>query len=437
MRPLDRLIDFLLICLGFAAAVLAYNTLYQGGLSLYEVLTGSGASILAFWIATEWRNNDGMEPISWWVALIERFCFGTGANLLLHAILTYVFYIRRTPFLIATGGFFSAALLSFYARTTVDRARTSRRFLLIGFDSIARKIFGALQEPLIGVLTSQPALVPAGAPWLGGPGDIEEILKKYQPTNIVVSMAQWESRISPAVLLNCRLAGVVVEESHAVYERFFNRVCCERLQPVELLLSSALRGDSRTIAIQSVYTDLIALALLLALAPVMLLIATAVRLFGGAGPVFVSVECAGFQYIPFRLLRFRTTRQDGTGSLTGVGRLLNRLRLTNLPQLVNVVRGDMALVGPRPTRSEFARYLTNVMPFYSHRFSVKPGIFGWARMHVPADVSLPDECSQIEYDLFYVKEGSLWLDAEIILATLAPSKPNAVLAATAERTFSS
>ena len=434
MRPRDRFINLLLICAGFAAAVLAYNILFQGGLSVYEVLTGSGASVLAFWVATEWRNNDGMEPASWWVALIERFCFGTGANLLLHAILTYVFYIRRTPFLMATGGLFSAALLSFYARTTVDRARTSKRFLLVGFDSIASKIFHVLREPLIGVVSSQPALVPAGTPCLGGPGDIEEILRQHQPTNIVVSMEQWESRISPSVLLNCRLSGVVVEESHAVYERFFNRVCCERLQPVELLLSSALRGDSRTIAIQSVYTDLIALALLLALSPLMLLIVTAVRLFGGAGPVFVSVECAGFQYIPFRLLRFRTTRQDETGSVTGVGRVLNRLRLTNLPQLINVVRGDMALVGPRPVRSEFARYLTTVMPFYSHRFSVKPGIFGWARMHVPEGVSLPDECSQIEYDLFYVKEGCLWLDAEIILATLARSKP---MAATAEGNFPS
>jgi lipopolysaccharide/colanic/teichoic acid biosynthesis glycosyltransferase len=100
---------------------------------------------------------------------------------------------------------------------------------------------------------------------------------------------------------------------------------------------------------------------------------------------------------------------------------------------VNVVRGDMALVGPRPTRSEFARYLTAVMPFYSHRFSVKPGILGWARMHVPEGVALPDECGQIEYDLFYVKEGCLWLDAEIIFSTFAASRPKAQ-AAPAERT---
>ena len=108
--------------------------------------------------------------------------------------------------------------------------------------------------------------------------------------------------------------------------------------------------------------------------------------------------------------------------MTGVGRIISRLRLANLAQLLNVVRGDMALVGPRPVRSEFARYLTDVMPFHSHRFSVKPGILGWAQMHTSRGDQLTDECRRIEYDLFYIKEGSLWMDAEIMLESVAPAK---------------
>ena len=154
----------------------------------------------------------------------------------------------------------------------------------------------------------------------------------------------------------------------------------------------------------------------------MALIGLAVGLFSGPGPVFESIECAGFQYIPFRLLRFRTTRLDGTGTMTRVGRVISRLHLANLPQLLNVVRGDMALVGPRPVRSEFARYLTGVMPFYSHRLSVRPGIVGWAQMHAPDAASFPDVCREIEYDLFYVKEGSLWMDAEIMIQSLGPAR---------------
>jgi lipopolysaccharide/colanic/teichoic acid biosynthesis glycosyltransferase len=142
----------------------------------------------------------------------------------------------------------------------------------------------------------------------------------------------------------------------------------------------------------------------------------AVVFFGGPGPVFESIECAGFQYIPFRLLRFRTTSTAGDERRTPAGRLITKLGFVNLPQLINIVRGDMALVGPRPARRAFAHHLTQVMPFYAHRFSVKPGIIGWAQIHsTGGSQDLPDECRDIEYDLFYIKEGSLWMDIEILV----------------------
>jgi lipopolysaccharide/colanic/teichoic acid biosynthesis glycosyltransferase len=421
MRTQDRVVNFLLISTGFLGALFVYNTLFNGGLSPSETLITCVTSILAFWAAIEVRNSVGYEAPNWWISFIELGCVGTGANLVLHAVLTYAFYLRRTPFLITAGGVFSAALLTWRARVTTERDRSRKRILLVGFDSIAQRILKLFREPLIGVIAGQSALVPAGVPWLGDVSEIETIVNKHQPTNIVVSLKDWASGVSPAVLLKCCMSGVIVEESPAAYERFLNRVCCERLQPVDLLLSSTLRGDSRTMAIQSVYTNLIGLALLLALSPLMLIASVAVGLFSGPGPVFEGLECAGFQYIPFRLLRFRTTRLDGTGTMTSVGRMIARLHLTNLPLLLNVVRGDMALVGPRPVRSEFASYLTEVMPFYAHRFSVRPGILGWAQMHVPKGVQQPDECRQIEYDLYYIKAASLWLDAEIMLESVGPS----------------
>jgi lipopolysaccharide/colanic/teichoic acid biosynthesis glycosyltransferase len=135
------------------------------------------------------------------------------------------------------------------------------------------------------------------------------------------------------------------------------------------------------------------------------------------------VECAGFQYIPFRLLRFRTTPATGDERRTWAGRLISRLGILNLPQLINIVRGDMALVGPRPTRRQFAYRLTETMPFYGHRFSVKPGITGWAQIHAPKGQpnDPPEECRDIEYDLFYIKEGSLWMDIEILIDAILGS----------------
>jgi lipopolysaccharide/colanic/teichoic acid biosynthesis glycosyltransferase len=154
------------------------------------------------------------------------------------------------------------------------------------------------------------------------------------------------------------------------------------------------------------------------LAPLLIIVSLAVAVFSGPGPVLERIECAGFRYIPFGLLRFRTRPLDGSDAMTRVGRILSRLRLVNLPQLINVVRGEMALVGPHPVRREFAYYLTDLMPFYSHRFSVKPGILGWAQMHVPKTIMPASECLRIEYDLYYIKEGSPWLDAQILISIL-------------------
>jgi lipopolysaccharide/colanic/teichoic acid biosynthesis glycosyltransferase len=252
-----------------------------------------------------------------------------------------------------------------------------------------------------------------------------------QPTQIVIGTVACGESVPAGLLLRCKLQGIRITDAAALYEKLFARVCCERLQPGELLLSSALRGDSRTMAIQAVYNNVIGLAILLLLSPLLLAIAAAVALTSGAGPVFESMECAGFQYIPFRLQRFRTTRRDG--SRTAVGRALRWLRLVNLPQLFNVVRGDMALVGPRPVRSEFARYLSAQMPFYAYRFSVKPGFGGWAQVHQLGKAD-PDTRREIEYDLYYIKQGSIWLDLEILLDRLvnhprAAQAPKQLLAA--------
>jgi lipopolysaccharide/colanic/teichoic acid biosynthesis glycosyltransferase len=412
-----RLVDLLLITVSFALALLLYNVLLQGGLTPQEMLIGFGSSVLGFWLAIQLKDWGGSGTESEWIVTVEQFCFGTGINLLLHSLMTYGFLLRRTPFLVVTGSLLSAVMLAGARRWVFVRRQMDARVLMVGFDSVARKILGALRLPVLGVVGGVPGEDASEIPYMGDIGDLDAVIEVFRPTHLVVSMKDWQARLSASQLLRYRLAGMMVEEVQTVYEKLFTRVCCERLQPMELLLSSALRGDSRTMAIQAIYTNLVALFLLLLLSPLMLVTALAVALFSGPGPVFESMECAGFQYIPFRMLRFRTTRHDGTAAVTRVGRLIRKLRLANLPQLINIVRGDMALVGPLPVRREFASYLTGLMPFYSHRFSVKPGIMGWARMHAPRH-TVADDCRQVEYDLYYIKAGSLWLDMEIVFRML-------------------
>jgi lipopolysaccharide/colanic/teichoic acid biosynthesis glycosyltransferase len=426
MRPSllqDKLIDLLLILTGFVAAIVPYSALLKSGLNFKEMLFASVIAALAFWVAIQFHDA-GSEGFV--IGLLERFCLGAGANLLLHALLAYGFFVRRIPFLIAIGSLVAAVLLSLRRYRVSRRSEMDSRVLLIGFDAITRKIAASLRQPVLGVIgpdissdvsDGTPSL-PERVPFLGSLAACEKIIRDQRPTHVVIGMNDWDSRISPSVLLNCRLAGTVVEDAPAVYERIFHRVSCQRLQPMDLLLSSSLRGDSRTMAIQAIYTNLIGLSFLVALSPILMLVAFAIALSSRGGPVFESTDCAGFRYIPFQRLRFRTLRTDGSGQMTRLGRAITRLHLANLPQLINVVRGEMALVGPRAVRQDFAHYLTGLMPFYSHRFSVKPGIMGWAQLHLSARGLPSDECLQAEYDLYYIKEGSPWLDGQILLDSL-------------------
>ena len=127
MRAAGKFVDFLLISLGFVGALAVYNTFFQGGLGVYETMLGTGASVLAFWAAVEFRNGSIEEPVAGWVRFLETFCVGTGVNLLLHAFLTYAFYIRRTPFLIVQR--WCSCLRAVDAADALGSSKVSRRAL--------------------------------------------------------------------------------------------------------------------------------------------------------------------------------------------------------------------------------------------------------------------------------------------------------------------
>jgi lipopolysaccharide/colanic/teichoic acid biosynthesis glycosyltransferase len=178
-------------------------------------------------------------------------------------------------------------------------------------------------------------------------------------------------------------------------------------------------------AIQAIYSNLIGIALLVVLLPLLLAGAFLTRMAAGPGPLFDRVECAGFQGVPFFRHGFRVTNSV-TGHVTGVGAWLTRLRLKGLPQLINLVRGEMALFGPQPTRMVFAERLESLSPIFARRLSVKPGIFGWAQAQggksrpSKGDLSaeIQEETLRIAYDLYYLEFGSPLMDLEILGRTL-------------------
>ena len=216
-------------------------------------------------------------------------------------------------------------------------------------------------------------------------------------------------------LLDLQFRGVEIERVAELYEMACERVCIAELMPSQLIFSDELGARRGAVALQAIYSNIVALIGLALLAVLMIPIALAIKL-SSAGPVLEDHVRLGLNLVPFTLYRFRCRRADGR--LTGPGRWLRRLRLDGLPQLMCVIRGEMALVGPRPHRPEFIPVLMEQMPYYGQRHAVRPGILGWGQLNCDYGPRLRDARASLEYDLYYIKHMSPALDAYIILHSL-------------------
>jgi lipopolysaccharide/colanic/teichoic acid biosynthesis glycosyltransferase len=413
--------DLLACLVGFSIAVWLYAGLAAGGFSLNwpaEATRETLVSAFTAWVAIAFTWNPWSDGVRLW---IDRLFSAIGFNLMVQYGLDYLFRISPTPWPVAVvGSILAIALIGAFPRR-LDPAfpDPAGGTLLLGYDSMAEAVLPALGPSVIGALGEVP---PPSFPYLGGLNRFEEVLASRKPGRIVVNDPSWPSLISPRRLLALRYAGVAIQGTPLLFENLLKRVCWERLDPVDLLLSPRLNINRPAIALQAIYTNVIGLALLVLLVPLLIPVAVLTAIATAASPL-ESVECLGFQRIPFHLLRFRTRRSDGTP--VWVGKLLRNLHLINLPQLINVVRGEMALFGPPPVRMEFAEPLAELIPAYAHRFSVKPGVVGWSQANLSTVLPVPDECLRLEYDLYYISEESPSLDLDILFRTLfrVPFRP--------------
>jgi len=191
----------------------------------------------------------------------------------------------------------------------------------------------------------------------------------------------------------------------------------EQLRPSDVIFHDTVGPRPNNVALQSIYTNLVALCLFAALLPFLPVVALAIKLTS-PGPVFERETRLGFRGVPFTLFRFRCAIvEHGCRKITRVGYWLRRLHLVNLPQLWNVVRGEMALIGPRPERKEFVRVIGEVIPFFAQKQCVKPGLTGWSQINCRNEQAI-DTVRALEYDLYYIKNISLALDAYIVLQAL-------------------
>ncbi len=262
----------------------------------------------------------------------------------------------------------------------------------------------------------------------GDPGVIARCAREFRATEIVVATDDRRG-LPVSQLLQCRVAGIRVIDYLDFIERETETVDLSALQPSWLIFSDGFRGSVLAKACKRSLDIVSSLALLLFTLPLMLL-ACLLIMIESPGPVLYRQQRVGLAGRPFVLLKLRSmcadAEQDGaprwalTGDprVTRVGRFIRRLRIDELPQLWNVLRGDMSLVGPRPERPAFVGEFCRQIPFYAERHCVKPGITGWAQTNYPYGASLEDARNKLSYDLYYVKNHGLFLDVIIILQTI-------------------
>ncbi|GAM10603.1 UDP-N-acetylgalactosamine-undecaprenyl-phosphate N-acetylgalactosaminephosphotransferase [Geobacter sp. OR-1] len=254
-------------------------------------------------------------------------------------------------------------------------------------------------------------------------------VRRVGAQKIVVSLSERRGVFPLQEVLSCKLTGIEVVDAPSFYEQMTGKLLLENITPSWFIFSHGFRVTLGLRLIKRI-TDLLcaSFGLLLTL-PFFPLIALVIRI-DSPGPILFRQTRVGEGEKLFNLYKFRSMRQDaetGTGAVwakekdprvTKVGEFLRKSRIDEIPQLFNVLRGDMSLVGPRPERPEFVRKLTEVIPYYSERHYIKPGVTGWAQVRYPYGASVEDAIEKLRFDLYYIKNISLPFDILIILETI-------------------
>lgn len=264
---------------------------------------------------------------------------------------------------------------------------------------------------------------------LGSIDDLEKIVLENRPDVVVVALAERRGVFPYREMLDCKLRGIRVEDWPTFYEKLTGKILIQNLRPSWLIFSE---GFTRTGFIKTLKrtADVLCAALGLCVSlPLMGFVALLIKL-DSCGPIFFRQERVGEHGKVFTLYKFRTMIADAekeTGPVwaqntdprvTRLGSVMRRTGMDEIPQLFNVLKGDMSLVGPRPERPHFVAELQEKIPYYSQRLTVKPGVTGWAQVRYGYGATVEDALEKLQYDLYYIKNMSFFLDFLIVLSTL-------------------
>jgi sugar transferase (PEP-CTERM system associated) len=251
---------------------------------------------------------------------------------------------------------------------------------------------------------------------------------KLRVERVIVALEDRRGSMPVRELLDLRLRGVVIEDSSVVMEMLLGKLPLDGLNPSSLIFTQGFNVKASQQILRRIVSIAVSFTALVICLPFIPFIVLAVRL-SSPGPIFYRQTRVGLRGRLFSVIKFRTMRQDAEEQgavwaakndprVTSLGRFMRLTRLDEIPQLWNVLRGEMGFVGPRPERPEFVRWLASEIPFYELRHMIRPGITGWAQVRYQYGASLEEAKQKLEYDLYYVKHLSLGLDLLIMFETI-------------------
>ena len=361
------------------------------------------------------------------IVLLQDLCVAMGWAFLLQGLISYLAPDLKAPLQVVLWGsllalvvmFLWRVLFSAYALEILGRDR----LLLVGGSPLLEDIGRHVAEhPELGLLvagyvrdSSEGGSPLPGGKILGPMGSLREVVEAALPDRIVVGLSERGLHAPIVELLEFRFAGYAVEEAASAYERIRGRVPLKELRPDRLMESGDLGPRPRTLLYLGFWNVSLAAVGLVLAAPIMAIAALAVKL-SSSGPILHRQPRAGLRGSVFTLYKFRSAQLDAPNGpcVTKVGSFLRQLRIDDLPQLFNVLKGDMSLVGPRPERPEFIAALSGYIPYYRQRLCVRPGIIGWAQMNFTLHGELSDTIAKLERDLYYIKNMSFGMDTFIM-----------------------
>ena len=332
---------------------------------------------------------------------------GHGPTRLVQILVTWIVFLFSTRLL------FSVAMRS---------NLFARRVLIVGSAPNASRI-----EEAIGSLRRGVFVVAGITPAEGAAELSPQTLHRNRIWGVVVT-SEARGSVPPAGLLRSKRAGFRIFSDIEFREQQLRRIDLDHLEPDWMLFADGLSCGRLETTARRLGDIVVSLLLLIATLPVMALTAALIRL-ESPGPVLYRQERVGLHGRVFTLLKFRSMQIDAEARgpawaaqrdprVTRVGAFIRRMRIDELPQLINVLKGEMGFVGPRPERPHFVDQLAEVIPFYRDRACVKPGITGWAQVNYPYGASIEDARQKLSYDLYYVKHRNLFLDLLILFATV-------------------